>query len=101
MALFRALSDTDTRTHYTAVAQLILGGQFCGGNSAGLHARKLKLAGYLAQFQLHLSLRVLVANFVELPIQAQIQSAFELAFEPHELTSPNCKHEICARTSQA
>ena len=82
-SFFRALSDTDTRTHYTAAAQLILGGQFCVGNLAGLHAQ-----AQTRWILLHLSLRVLVANFVELPIQGPNSSAFELTFEPHELNFP-------------
>ena len=44
--------------------------KFCEENSA-CFMRKLKLAGsYLAQFPLHLRLRVSAANFVELPVQA-------------------------------
>ena len=41
--------------------------------------------------------------FVALPIKAQIQLHLSLTFELYmfELTSPNCKHKVCARISQA
>ena len=87
-------------SRWCVTAHLILGGEFCGGNSAGLHGASSNSLAHICR----------IANqgsnsaAFELDVWAiQIQLHLSLTFELYmfELTSPNCKHKVCARISQA